>query len=72
MDFALSGATSRHPDIPIEKLHAEQVKGFLNNLVIQRNVAASTQNQALNALVFLFREVPSWFTASEPSAYPWC
>ncbi|MFU8839061.1 MAG: integron integrase [Thiohalomonadaceae bacterium] len=48
---------AQHPDIPIEKLHAEQVKGFLNNVIIHRNDAASTQNQALNALVFLFREV---------------
>ena len=28
---------------------------FLSDLAIQRNVAASTQNQALNAIVFLYR-----------------
>ena len=28
------------------------IEGFLTNLAVQRHVAASTQNQALNALVF--------------------
>lgn len=35
----------------------ESVRGFLDHLVLERNVSASTQNQALNALVFLFRKV---------------
>lgn len=34
-----------------------EVRGFLTHLAVERNVAASTQNQALNALVFLYREV---------------
>jgi len=34
-----------------------QVEAFLSNLVTKRNVAPSTQRQALNALVFLYREV---------------
>ncbi len=38
-------------------LSAEDVSLFLENLAVKRNVAASTQNQALNALVFLFNEV---------------
>jgi hypothetical protein len=33
------------------------VERFLAHLAVDRNVAASTQNQALNALVFLFRHV---------------
>lgn len=33
---------------------------FIENLVTQRNVAASTQAQALNALVFFFRNVLQW------------
>ncbi len=35
----------------------QQVEAFLSNLVSKRNVAASTQRQALNALVFLYRKV---------------
>ena len=33
------------------------MKAFLNHLAAHRNVAASTQNQALNALVFLYDDV---------------
>ena len=33
------------------------IKPFLTHLVINRNVAASTQNLALNALVFLYKQV---------------
>ncbi|MBF0244513.1 MAG: integron integrase, partial [Planctomycetes bacterium] len=36
---------------------AEDIKGFLTHLAVERAVAASTQRQALNALVFFFREV---------------
>ena len=39
------------------KMGRQQVEAFLSNLVSQRNVASSTQRQALNALVFLYREV---------------
>lgn len=35
----------------------EDVKGFLSFLAIDRHVAASSQNQAFNALLFLFRHV---------------
>lgn len=38
-------------------LGAEEVTSFLQHLAIRRNVAASTQNQALNALVFFFTHV---------------
>ena len=40
-----------------EDLRAADVEWFLTGLATRRKVAASTQNQALNALVFLYREV---------------
>ena len=43
----------RHP----REMGTVEVRGFLTHLAVQRNVAAATQNQALNALVFLYREV---------------
>lgn len=36
---------------------ASEVKTFLEHLAVERHVAAATQNQALNALVFLYRHV---------------
>jgi len=44
---------NRDPDL----LGATEVKTFLERLAVQGNVAASTQSQALSALVFLYREV---------------
>jgi integron integrase len=38
-------------------LGAKDVRAFLNHLATERNVAASTQNQALNALKFLYDDV---------------
>ena len=43
----------RHPS----GLGAAEVEAFLNHLAQSRQVAASTQTQALNALVFLYRDV---------------
>lgn len=43
----------RHP----RAMGASEMRTFLSDLANQRNVAVSTQNQALNALVFLYREV---------------
>jgi len=43
----------RHP----AELGAAEVTAFLNYLARDRDVAASTQNQALSALIFLYREV---------------
>lgn len=40
-----------------QQLGTADVERFLNYLVGERHVAASTQNQALNALVFLYRHV---------------
>jgi integrase len=36
---------------------AREVSEFLTHLAVERNVAPSTQNQALNALVFLYGSV---------------
>jgi site-specific recombinase XerD len=43
----------RHPS----QMGASELEQFLNHLAVQRKVAASTQNQALSALVFLYRQV---------------
>lgn len=42
-----------HPD----KLRERDVEGFLSWLAVQRQLAVSSQNQALNALVFFYKEV---------------
>lgn len=39
------------------KLGARDIERFLSDLAVNRSVAASTQRQALNAIVFLYREV---------------
>jgi integron integrase len=39
------------------KANPEHVKRFLTYLAIERKVSSSTQNQAFNALLFLYREV---------------
>ena len=38
-------------------LNAGDVRAFLKNLATERQVSAATQNQALNAVVFLYRKV---------------
>ena len=43
----------RHP----REMGATEVGSFLSHLAVQRHVASSTQNQALNALVFLYGQV---------------
>jgi integron integrase len=43
--------------LPPAELGAVHVEGFLSYLATQRRVAASTQNQACNAIVFLYRQV---------------
>ncbi len=42
---------------PVENLSASDVRAYLEYLAVERRVSASTQNQALNALVFLFEHV---------------
>ena len=43
----------RHP----KEMGSAEVETFVTHLAVHRNVAASTQNQALSALLFLYREV---------------
>lgn len=43
----------RHPN----EMGAPEVEAFLTHPAVKENVAASTQNQALSALLFLYREV---------------
>ncbi|MCO6440774.1 MAG: phage integrase N-terminal SAM-like domain-containing protein [Nitrococcus mobilis] len=43
----------RHP----AAMGASEVEAFLTHLAVSGNVVASTQNQALSALLFLYREV---------------
>jgi integron integrase len=45
--------TWRHP----QECGATEVRAFLTSLAVENRVASSTQNQALNALVFLYRDV---------------
>jgi integron integrase len=43
----------RHP----REMGKAEIESFLSHLVLQRNVAASTQNQAFNAILFLYDQV---------------
>ena len=43
----------RHP----KKMGVPEIEAFLTHLAVDQNMAASTQNQALSALLFLYREV---------------
>lgn len=52
----------RHPD----KMGATEVAAFLSSLATARHVSASTQNQALSALLFLYRHV----LGQEPGTLP--
>ena len=43
----------QHP----KDMREKEIRAFLNHLAVNRNVSASTQNQALNAIVFLYKNV---------------
>lgn len=43
----------RHP----KEMGKAEIESFLSHLVLQRNVASSTQNQAFNAILFLYDQV---------------
>jgi integron integrase len=43
----------RHP----AELREPEIRDFLSHLVVEQNVAPSTQNQALHALLFLYKQV---------------
>jgi site-specific recombinase XerD len=42
---------------PVSSINRQHVEHFLSDLAISKNVAASTQNQALNAIIFLLHQV---------------
>ena len=64
----------RHP----REMGADEVRAFLTHLAVDGGVAPSTQNQALNALVFLYRhvlerelgEIPGIVRAERPPKVP--
>ena len=64
----------RHP----EQMAETEVAAFLSHLAVQRKVAAATQNQALNALVFMYKavldrplgEIPGVVRAKKPVRLP--
>ena len=43
----------RHP----KDMGKEEIESYLSHLAVEKNVAASTQKQAFNALLFLYRQV---------------
>jgi site-specific recombinase XerD len=64
----------RHPN----EMASAEIEAFLTHLAVQQKVAASTQNQALSALLFLYRDVLNTppdlpidaMRAKSPNAYP--
>jgi integron integrase len=64
----------RHPS----RMGEREIRDFLTDLAVRRRVSSSTQNQALSALLFLYKEVlrqdVSWITgivrASKPRRLP--
>ena len=55
----------RHP----AEMGAAEITRFLSSLAVHGRVAASTQNQALSALLFLYRDVWSWTCPGWTGAY---
>ena len=60
----------RHP----AEMGAGEIEAFLTHLATERNVSASTQNQALSALLFLYKEVVQvelpWLNTMERAKKP--
>jgi integron integrase len=60
----------RHP----AEMGALEIEQFLTHLAADRDVSAATQNQALNAIVFLYREIiqrdPGFFASFERANKP--
>ena len=48
---------SRHRDMKAQQLGGLHIKAFVDDLVVRRNVSASTRNQALSALLFFYQHV---------------
>jgi len=51
--FHRNGKEWRHPS----GMGAAEIESYLSHLAVDRRVAAATQNQALNAIVFLYKQV---------------
>ena len=51
--FHAAGGSWRHPN----DMGGREVEAFLTDLAGRGRVSASTQNQALNAIIFLYRHV---------------
>jgi site-specific recombinase XerD len=49
----ISFHNKRHP----AEMGVPEIEEFLTHLAVEGNVAAATQNQALNAILFLYRQV---------------
>ena len=64
----------RHPS----EMGSNEISQFLSHLVLDKNVAVNTQKQALNALVFLYRQVlkfesldiAAWQSSKKPKTLP--
>jgi hypothetical protein len=64
----------RHPN----EMGENEIRAFITHLAVKRKVAISTQNQALSAILFLYRVVlqkeitlpPSLINASRPTRLP--
>jgi site-specific recombinase XerD len=55
--FWLRKFLERYWYCPVEDLGETEITAFLSDLAIRQNVAASTQNQALSAVLFFFKQV---------------
>ena len=53
MDSTLHFHAKRHPN----QMRVPEIEAFFTHLAVQERVAGSTQNQALSALLFLYRYV---------------
>ena len=49
----------RHP----KEMGVDKIRKYLTHLAVEKNVAASTQNVAFNAILFLYKQVLEKFTA---------
>ena len=79
MDWVHRFILFHHKRHPLD-MGAGEIESFLTHLAVERKVAASTQNQALSAILFLYREVLDqelpWMEnfpgQTGPCAYPLC
>ena len=58
----------RHPKRHPKDMGARDVEAFLSMMANERKVSASTHNQALRAILFLYRAHPEAFICHAPAA----